>query len=107
MKEIAARLERGSDRCDILSSLEALHQKRPTKSDRESSTNMATSNIFAGSDTTAISIRAVVYYLLKNPKCLQRLNEDLDEALRLGKSDPIKLEEADNMSYLQAVISEA
>jgi cytochrome P450 len=29
---------------------------------------MAASNIMAGSDTTAISMRAVIYHLLRNPE---------------------------------------
>jgi cytochrome P450 len=69
---------------------------------------MATSNIFAGSDTTAISTRAIIYYLLKNPATLDRLREEIDEKKRQGAlSDLVKLKEADGMPYLQAVMYEA
>lgn len=107
-KEVEARLERGSDHQDILSKLEAVHRERPVEFNRESLTSMATSNIFAGSDTTAISIRAIFYYLMKNPQCKERLFKELDNCKKLGKlSDPVKLEEADQMPYLQAVLHEA
>lgn len=107
-KEVDARLERGSDRQDILSKLEAVHKEKPAEFNRESLTSMATSNIFAGSDTTAISMRAIFYYLLKNPRCKARLVEELDNCKRSGRlSDPVKLQEVEQMPYLQAVLHEA
>src|SRR6201995_4805432 len=35
---------------------------------------------FAGSDTTAIALRAIFYYLLKNPSCYAKLREELNQA---------------------------
>ena len=71
-------------------------------------TSMATSNIFAGSDTTAISTRAIIYYLLKDPTVKFALIDEIDTLRKQGKlSDPVKLSEADNMPYLQAVMYEA
>ncbi len=70
--------------------------------------SMATSNIFAGSDTTAISTRAIIYYLLKNPEAKRKLIEEIDERRKQGNlSDPVKLAEAERMPYLQAVMYEA
>lgn len=69
--------------------------------------SMAASNIFAGSDTTAISIRAVIYYLLKNPKCKRKLVEELDTQKREGKlTELITLEQTKHMPYLQACLYE-
>lgn len=107
-KEVNARLERGSDHQDILSKLEAVHNEKPMEFNRESLTSMAPSNIFAGSDTTAISMRAIFYYLMKNPRCKARLMEELEDRKRPKRiSDPVKLEEAEQMPYLQAVLHEA
>jgi cytochrome P450 len=106
-KEISARMDRGSDRKDILSKLHAA-QKDKAELDDNAVISMATSNVFAGSDTTAISTRAIIYYLLKNPQYKQRLIEEIDDFRRQGKlSDPVKLSEADSMPYLQAVMYEA
>jgi cytochrome P450 len=67
-----------------------------------------TSNMVAGSDTTAISLSAVLYYLLKNPACLERLRNEIDHMASQGdlsKSPTFK--ESQQMVYLQAVIKEA
>ena len=64
--------------------------------------------VFAGSDTTAVSTRAIIYYLLKNPQAKQKLIQEIDGLRKQGKlSDPVKLKEADDMPYLQAVMYEA
>lgn len=67
-----------------------------------------TSNMVAGSDTTAISLSAVLYYLLKNPACLQKLRDEIDDLTAnggLSKSPTFK--ESQQLPYLQAVIKEA
>lgn len=108
MREIEARKDRGTDRKDILSKLFAVHKEKPTEFDDNAVVSMASSNIFAGSDTTAISTRAIIYYLLKNPQYKQRLVQEIDDMRRRGRiSDPVSLEEANNMPYLQAVMYEA
>ncbi|GAB7350709.1 hypothetical protein MBLNU459_g1265t2 [Dothideomycetes sp. NU459] len=107
-KEIAARRDRGSERKDILCKLFAAQKAKPTELNDAAVASMATSNIFAGSDTTAISTRAIIYYLLKNPQYKQRLVGEIDECRRQGKlSDPVRLDEAEKMPYLQAVMYEA
>ncbi|KAF2813426.1 cytochrome P450 [Mytilinidion resinicola] len=108
MSEVRSRKDRGSDRKDILSKLFAVNEKKPTEFDLNVVVSMATSNIAAGSDTTAISIRAIIYYLLKNPTHKQRLVDEIDGLRRQGKiSDPVSLSQADSMPYLQAVMYEA
>ncbi|EOD52098.1 cytochrome p450 family protein [Neofusicoccum parvum] len=108
LRETEARKDRGTDRKDILSKLLAVHKERPTEFDYSDLVSMASSNIFAGSDTTAISTRAIIYYLLKNPEYKQKLVEEIDEFRSQGKlSDPVTLDEANNMPYLQAVMYEA
>ena len=68
----------------------------------------ATSNIFAGSDTTAASLRSVFYHLCKHKTAHDRLLAEIDEADRGGRlSDPVTFDEAMSLPYLQAVIREA
>lgn len=63
---------------------------------------------FAGSDTTAIALRAVFYYLMKNPQAYKDLRAKLDEATATGKlSTPPRYAEAINIPLLQATIKEA
>jgi cytochrome P450 len=67
-----------------------------------------TSNMVAGSDTTAISLSAVLYYLLKNPRCLERLREEINDFTERGElSKSVTFKESQKMVYLQAVIKEA
>jgi cytochrome P450 len=108
LNEVTSRKERGSDRNDILTKLFKVHNAKPDLFDENGVVSMATSNIFAGSDTTAISTRAIIYYLLKNPSTLQKLREEIDQRRQDGKlSDLVTLSEADDMPYLQAVMYEA
>lgn len=108
VKEVNARKGRGTDRKDILSKLFAAQKEKGDQLDDMAVTSMATSNIFAGSDTTAISTRAIIYYLLKNPQYKRRLVEEIDNGRRNGTlSEPVTLEEAEKMPYLQAIMYEA
>lgn len=108
VNEVSARKDRGSQNKDILSKLFATHKEKGEEFNMNAVNSMATSNIFAGSDTTAISTRAIIYYLLKNPEAKKKLIAEIEELKKLGGiSDPVKLAEADSMPYLQAVIYEA
>jgi cytochrome P450 len=73
---------------------------------------MAVSMAFAGSETTAISLAAVFYYLLRNPAALDRLRGELDDfACHSGFSDYdtglVTWTEAQKLPYLDACIKEA
>ena len=63
---------------------------------------------FAGSDTTAISLRSIFYYLCKNPRCYVKLVAEIDEMDKNGDlSNPVSFAEASRMPYLQACMKEA
>lgn len=95
-----------SDRSDFLTKLMQLYEAGSiTYQDVFGSVG---ANIVAGSDTTAISLSAIVYYLRKYPACLKRLQDEIDTFFSEGKmSDPITFKEAQDMPYLQAVIKES
>lgn len=66
------------------------------------------SNMVAGSDTTAISLSAVLYYLLRNPRCMAKLQDEIDRCTAAGElSANPTFKESQQMPYLQAVIKEA
>lgn len=93
---------------DLLSRLFEVNKEKPNEMNDNAVLSMATSNVFAGSDTTAISLRSIIYYLLKNPQCKKKFISEIDERKKGGKlSDPVKLEEANEMPYLQACMYEA
>ncbi len=66
------------------------------------------SNIFAGADTTAISLRSMFYYLCKNPRCYTRLVGEIDSMDSKGRlSEIVSFAESNQMKYLQACMKEA
>lgn len=71
---------------------------------------MAVSMAFAGSETTAISLAAVFYYLIRNPACLATLRAEFDEAVtdgRLRARGLVSWAESQQLPYLDACIKEA
>ncbi|KAL9031271.1 MAG: hypothetical protein Q9196_000678 [Gyalolechia fulgens] len=64
-----------------------------------------TSNVTAGSDTTAILMRTIFHRLLSYPKTLQRLLEELDQIP--DTEAPVTWKVARSLPYLDAIIKEA
>lgn len=94
---------------DFLSRFLTLHEEQPdVVSDRQLLAYLFM-NINAGSDTIASTIRAVFYYLLKNPTTLDTLLNELKRAHDVSKlSLPLPTwTECQNLPYLNAVIKEA
>ncbi|KAF5017302.1 hypothetical protein F66182_10783, partial [Fusarium sp. NRRL 66182] len=93
---------------DFVSRFFQIRQEDPDKMTKMDIFTMCQSNIGAGSDTTAISLSAIVYYLLKHPETYKRLKDEIDQAAVQGKiSDSISFKEAQELPFLQAVIKEA
>ena len=67
-----------------------------------------TSNVTAGSDTTAILLRTIFYSLLKYPETLQRLLSELADAEKQGRlSELVTWKETRDLPYVDACIKEA
>lgn len=78
-----------------------------SKVDKRSYYDVIGSNIGAGSDTTAITLSALFYYINKNPSVLEKLRQEIEDGVKEGTiSDPITFKESQNLVYLQAVIKE-
>jgi cytochrome P450 len=95
-REIGARMQdvSSSDRKDFL--------------DQFTINNVVGTNIGAGSDTTGISMTAVIYFLMKHPACLKKLRDEIDAATQQGNlSNPVTFQEAQKLPYLHATIKEA
>ncbi len=72
------------DSMDLLTMFLKAQKENPDFFDDGRLLTMTTSIALAGSDTTAISLAAVFYFLLKNPSCYQKLNQEIDNALITG-----------------------
>ena len=75
-------------------------------------TAWTTSNVLAGSDTAAIMLRSIVYFLLRHPTSLNKLSEELVQAQREGRlssssGSVVTWRECQKLPYLDACIKEA
>ena len=61
--------------------------------------NWTLTNIMAGADTTAIGLRAILYYLLKSPSKMETLLRELRSA---ELSYPVSWKESQKLPYLDA-----
>ncbi|CZR69977.1 related to cytochrome P450 CYP3/CYP5/CYP6/CYP9 subfamilies [Phialocephala subalpina] len=108
LREIGARIQgvSSSDRMDFLA--KCVRLSKAGKMDQFTINNVIGSNIGAGSDTTGISLTAVIYFLMKHPHCLQKLRDEIETAIREGNlSNPVTFQEGKKLPYLQATIKEA
>ncbi len=93
---------------DFLDRLLEQHEQDPQKTNSYHVRSMGISNIIAGSDTTAVSLDASLYLLLKNPRVLAKLREELaDFAARGLLSERITFKESQELPYFQAIMKEA
>ncbi|KGO45880.1 Cytochrome P450 [Penicillium expansum] len=97
---------------DLLTMFLKVGESRPDFMTNKRILTMAVSMAFAGSETTAISIAAVFYYLLKNPDCMTRVRQELDDAVDNGTivnrpTGLVSWTESRQLPYLDACIKEA
>ncbi|KAJ5682896.1 hypothetical protein N7462_006061 [Penicillium macrosclerotiorum] len=97
---------------DLLSKFLAANEAHPEFMSQTLVQTMAVSMAFAGSETTAISLSAVFYFLLKHPAALECLRAEIDEAARAGvfadyETGLVTWHESQGLPYLDACIKEA
>ncbi|ORY62580.1 cytochrome P450 [Pseudomassariella vexata] len=97
---------------DLLSKFLAAREARPDFMTDKHVQTMAVSMAFAGSETTAISLASVFYYLLRTPPALARLLNELDEFGRGGgfsdyETGLVTWHESQKLPYLDGCIKEA
>lgn len=109
LQQVQERLSKPQDRKDFLSAFLKAQKDHPEIVSDRQVLSYSNSNIFAGSDTTAISLRAVLWYMLKNPLCLQKILAEIDGVVgsRNCSLQPISYAESNQMPYFQAVMKEA
>ncbi|TID14100.1 pisatin demethylase / cytochrome P450 monooxygenase [Venturia nashicola] len=61
-------------------------------------------NFLAGSDTTAVVMRTILYYTIRTPGVLAKVREELDNS---GTTYPVPYKTAQHLPYLDALIREA
>lgn len=101
-----------SSGADFLARYWKAHLKDPSFMTRDRMLAVTVSNMFAGSDTTAISLRSVFYNLIKHPQDMEDLLAELSQGRERGvisvTEDGLhKWSEVKDLPYLGAVIKEA
>jgi len=116
LSEMSSKQDSGPDesssRTDLLSMFLKAKADRPDFMNDQRVLTMAVSMAFAGSETTAISLAAVFYYLLRNPRCYEKLMQELNDAVQEGKiqnrpSGLVSWSESQTLPYLDACIKES
>lgn len=106
----------GPERRDFLSRFTDARGKDPEFISEQRVLALTVANMFAGSDTTAITLRAIFYNLLRNPSAMSKLLAELateSECGRFARDEQaghaglVKWNEVRELPYLSAVINEA
>ena len=108
MRATEHRKDEKEQRPDIFGMLFATQKEKPSELSTTDVISMASDNVAAGSDTTAISLRAIIYFLLKHPRCKDKLVEEI-RSFRTAPELPevVPFEDAKKLQYLQAVFYES
>lgn len=98
-----------SGRADFLSRMMKLHNDDPDRFTDIDVFLTCITNIGAGSDTTSISLCAVLYELITHPTAMAKLRKEIEHVVEITstKRDYISFQTAQKMPYLQACIKEA
>jgi cytochrome P450 len=102
---------KGKPRRDFLSRFQEAHDKDPEFMSEDRVLALTVANMIAGSDTTAISLRAIFYNLARNPDKLEKLRIELDNVKVqegvVGKPELLSWKDLHDLPYLSAVINES
>ena len=89
---------------DMLQTILDLHEANPNAFPETAILGVMLANWNAGSDTTAITLRAIVYFVLRTPGVLALLKRELDSA---NLCVPVTWKDSQQLPYLDACIKEA
>jgi benzoate 4-monooxygenase len=102
---VNARLDKPSDRVDLLARLMEGRDENGQKLGKEELTAEALTQLIAGSDTTSNTSCALLYHCLTKPTVIKKLQDELDAALPDIDAVPTFASVRD-LPYLDAVIKE-
>lgn len=96
---------------DLLSKFAQASHDHPFMDDRRI-LSTCSSMVFAGSETTAISLSAIFFFLLRNPSVYEKLLREIDEGVQNGTIEhaddkTVSWPSAQKLPYLDACIQEA
>ncbi|ESZ95638.1 hypothetical protein SBOR_3986 [Sclerotinia borealis F-4128] len=93
-----------TDRKDMLDSFIELKDTNPELMNDNSIVGCLLINVLAGADTTAIVLRSIIYFTLKNPRVYKKL---IRELISENLSTPVSYKDASKLPYIGAIVKEA
>ncbi|KAL4875796.1 cytochrome P450 [Aspergillus karnatakaensis] len=107
LEAIDARKQNPESRNDMMARWLNQRAKFPDKMAENEIFAAAVANIGAGADTVSATSQGLFYFLIRHPKHLQRVRDEIDAAQARGElSDLVQYVEAQKLPYLQACIKE-
>ena len=97
------RAMKSSGHTDMLQTFLDMHEAKADSFPQMAILGALFANWNAGSDTTAITLRAILYYILRTPGVLARLKAELDAA---NLSVPVTWKDSQGLPYLDACVKE-
>ncbi len=105
LSAVEARKKNEKVRKDMMEQWLEQRRTHPDRMQEKEILAAAVSNIAAGADTISTTLQALFYYTLRNPKYLDRLQKELDDAQSRGELSPIVSHmEAQKLPFLQACV---
>ncbi|KAB8068606.1 cytochrome P450 [Aspergillus leporis] len=94
---------------DMMSRWMAIHNLDPTRLSTRDLIVHLSANVFAGSDTTAVALRSILYHLINHPDAMTKVRAEIDTADQEGKLSPLisYQESITHLPYFGAVMKEA
>ena len=107
-RQKAERRTNDDGRMDLLDKFLAATDKYPETITEREVLGLGLSMVFAGSESTAISLSSLFYHLLKNPKAYRRLRAELDERTPQNEKGSLpQFQTIQKFPYLDACVKEA
>ncbi|KAI8648343.1 hypothetical protein NCS56_01518600 [Fusarium sp. Ph1] len=106
VRDRQAQVEKNAERSDLL---DKLFNVAATEDDFSLAdvTTKAWVSLFAGSNTTAIAMRSILYNIIKNPEVNKKVTAEIDDAASKSRlSTPVKYPEAIRLPYFVACCRE-
>ena len=102
LNQVEKRLAKKTNRPDIMRFiLENNHSKGMTRNEIESTADML---VIAGSETSAQTMSAATWFCLKNPKTMERLQQEVRSSFE--RADQIDVASVSKLPYLEAILKE-
>lgn len=102
---IEARKKNPEKRVDMMQKWLDTRAKYPDRMEEVEIFSTAVGTLGAGGDTVSATIQALFYHMIRHPKLMSRLQEELDGAHARGElSEIVQFSEAQNLPFLQACV---